>query len=140
MTLRDNDYLSFPLTAEQHFELVHRASTRQPEASLWVAVIMEAMDCLSGNVGGVLNRTTKIREIEHARNWFLGEESGPGTFQWICNVLDLPAGRILKKLRQAGQLSGPIGFRTQDHDEKTHDANATRVNLHDLHGREKLFE
>jgi hypothetical protein len=41
-------------------------------------------------------------ERDRALVWFAADESGPGTFRWLCSLLDLDAASVRGAIRQGG--------------------------------------
>jgi hypothetical protein len=61
--------------------------TKNPEAQLWLSVLLEALNTASG--GG---SNLKERDRKAARRWFARRQEGQplvGTFPWVCEVLEL---------------------------------------------------
>lgn len=102
--------IGFPPTQQQFFDPVLEAKRRQmqAEAALWVAVILEATNCLVGIVPGACSLTQKEDEILKARRWFRSQVERPGSFLWISHALDLDHKTILKRLENSGLLNGAI--------------------------------
>ena len=70
-----------------------------PEKKLWSEVLEDAFQCcVNGHVSAECSRVRKQKEIEIAKAWFLSEETGIGTFIWICEKLDLDPKKILNKV------------------------------------------
>ena len=70
-----------------------------PEKKLWSAVLEDAFRCcVNGNVSGEGSRVRKQEEIKNARAWFLSQDTGIGTFIWICEKLDLDPKKILDRI------------------------------------------
>ena len=70
-----------------------------PEKKLWSEVLEDAFQCcVNGHVSAECSRVRKQKEIEIAKAWFLSEETGIGTFIWICEKLDLNSKKILNKV------------------------------------------
>jgi len=77
--------------------------TKGPEASirkLAVAILLQALrDLLTPSRSGKENRTNWEKWQQDALHWFFSEEKAPGSFYWVCEVLNIGSWRILKGLR-----------------------------------------
>jgi len=77
--------------------------TRGLEASfrkLAVAILLQALrDLLTPSRSGNENRKNWEKWQQDARHWFFSEEKAPGSFDWVCKVLNLGSWRILEVLR-----------------------------------------
>jgi len=77
--------------------------TRGPEASirkLAVAILLQALrDLLTPSKSGKENRKHWEKWQQDALHWFFSEENTPGSFYWVCDVLDIGSWRILDVLR-----------------------------------------
>ena len=65
-----------------------------PEQRLMIAVLEDALDCLTGSHGRRLS--------DEAKQWFLADETHwPYSFECICGALDLDADAVRQRLRVA---------------------------------------
>ena len=65
-----------------------------PEHRLMIAVLEDALDCLTGSHGHRLS--------DEAKQWFLADETQwPYSFECICGALDLDANAVRQRLRVA---------------------------------------
>jgi hypothetical protein len=55
-----------------------------PEQRLWAAVLIEAIDCVSGIVVGASSRDTAKRGYEEALEWVNSQKTEPLSFAWVC--------------------------------------------------------
>lgn len=69
-----------------------------PDKKLWAAVLMDAIECLSGHVSAEGSRANRVAEIDRAKEWFLSERKDVGSFLWVCKMLDLASELILKEV------------------------------------------
>ena len=70
-----------------------------PEKRLWSAVLEDAfMCCVRGYNSGERASATRREDMEEAKEWFLDKRRDIGSFLWVCKMLDLTPGRILKKV------------------------------------------
>ena len=74
-----------------------------PEASirkLAVAILLQALrDLLTPSRSGKEIRQNWKKWQQDALHWFFSEEKAPGSFYWVCNVLNIGSWRILEVLR-----------------------------------------
>ncbi|MCZ6877401.1 MAG: hypothetical protein O7G29_04590 [Acidobacteria bacterium] len=77
--------------------------TRGPEASirkLAIAILLQALrDFLTPSRSGKENRKNWEKWQQDALYWFLSQEKAPGSFDWVCDVLNIGSWRILEVLR-----------------------------------------
>jgi len=77
--------------------------TRGPETSirkLAVAILLQAFrDLLTPSRSGEENRRNGEKWQRDALHWFFSEEKTPGSFYWVCDVLEIGSRRILEVLR-----------------------------------------
>ncbi len=77
--------------------------TRGPEASirrLAVAILLQALrDLLTPRRSGKENRRNWEKYQQDALHWFFSEEKTPGSFYWVCDILNIGSRRILEVLR-----------------------------------------
>ena len=67
---------------------------------LAVAILLQALrDLLAPSKSGKENRRNWERWQRDAQEWFFCEETTPGSFYWVCEVLNIGSWRILKGLR-----------------------------------------
>ncbi len=67
---------------------------------LAVAILLQALrDLLAPSKSGKENRRNWERWQRDAQEWFFSEKSTPGSFYWVCEVLNIGSWRILKGLR-----------------------------------------
>ncbi len=77
-------------------------SQRPPEFLLWREVLQHAIDDIDPNSTNFLDirDPRQIRRIrERARYWFLSTADGPGSFEWICETLNLSPRRTSRDLQ-----------------------------------------
>jgi hypothetical protein len=68
-----------------------------PEVSLWMMVLNQAaLDLFEIRSG--CSRGTRQVLTRAARGWFNSEKSDPGSFVWVCAVLDLDASTLRRKV------------------------------------------
>lgn len=88
-----------------------------PEHNLWTEVLMQAIYDI---VGFKASAHRPVDQFE-AKNWFLFDGFCPGSFRWVCNVLDLDPVTVrhhvfnlsAMQLKQRIQ-SHPINYRMSD--------------------------
>ncbi len=77
--------------------------TRGPETSirkLAVAILVQALrDLLTPSRSGQENRKNWEKWQQDALHWFFSEEKTPGSFYWVCDILNIGSWRILEVLR-----------------------------------------
>ena len=67
---------------------------------LALAILLQALrDLLAPSKSGKENRRNWKRWQRDAQEWFSCEETTPGSFYWVCEVLNIGSWRILKGLR-----------------------------------------
>ena len=67
---------------------------------LAVAILLQALrDLLTPSKSGKENRKNWEKWQQDALHWFFSEESTPGSFYWVCDVLNIGSWRILEGLR-----------------------------------------
>lgn len=78
-------------------EITQEEQTRRNKA-LWAAVLHQAVEDVRGRGYGIFYNHHKRLARYHAIEWFKSDRDGTGTFLWICDYLDLPAGKIRQKI------------------------------------------
>lgn len=83
-----------------------RSPRRSPEQALWLGVLDEALHCALGVVvtNGVTHAMRAVQraaERQRAADWIAADAQEIGSFQYVCDVLDLDAGRIRARLATA---------------------------------------
>ncbi len=77
--------------------------TLGPEASirrLAVAILLQALrDLLTPRRSGKENRRNWEKWQQEALHWFLSEKNAPGSFHWVCDILNIGSWRILEVIR-----------------------------------------
>ena len=67
---------------------------------LAVAILLQALrDLLAPRKSGKENKRNWERWQRDAQEWFFSEETTPGSFYWVCEILNIGSWRILKGLR-----------------------------------------
>ena len=67
---------------------------------LAVAILLQALrDLLAPRKSGKENKRNWERWQRDAQEWFFCEETTPGSFYWVCEVLSIGSWRILEGLR-----------------------------------------
>lgn len=86
------------------------------EETFWCYVLRDAYKTVCGQVAlftsGVIDREEMVEQVHEDREWFLSDRFEPGSFQWICQMLDLNSDFIRRKVEGQGVLSG--GIMTRD--------------------------
>jgi hypothetical protein len=85
----DIDNLADEITWHNAYIEDHKLSIR-PEIKLWTAVLIEAIENYHHpeKIPGE-NYRSMIRIKQEAHKWFLSNDDYPGSFLWICVMLDL---------------------------------------------------
>ena len=77
--------------------------TRGPETAirkLAVAILMQALrDLLTSSRSGKEKRRNWEQWQQDALHWFFSEEKAPGSFYWVCDIINIGSWRILEVLR-----------------------------------------
>ena len=71
-----------------------RAIHWRPEHRLWVAVLTDAVALLNRQVAGTQH------ECWGAQAWIGSMQTGPGSFQWVCAMLELDAAAVRRAIQQ----------------------------------------
>ena len=67
---------------------------------LALAILLRALrDLLAPSKSGKNNRQKWVKWQKDALHWFYSEKTTPGSFYWVCEVLNIGSWRILKGLR-----------------------------------------
>jgi hypothetical protein len=74
-----------------------------PEAELWTAVILQAIDDLDRRT----SLTTRSAQ-DSAREWFASESDAVGSFIWTCHVIDLDPNFISSRLAKKHRMKNPV--------------------------------
>ena len=69
----------------------HESRPPQREITLWAACLKQAVDDLHHRDDGI-----KAKAVA----WFATDDDDPGTFQWICSVLEIDAVRIRQRIKE----------------------------------------
>jgi len=91
----------YPVTANQFYE-ERRRDPLSAEKQLWEAVIEDAINCVRGEGKGFSSANHQRLQMEKDKIWFLSSSDSPGSFRWVCAVLEVDPGAILKKLKNIG--------------------------------------
>ena len=73
-----------------------------PEAELWTAVILQAIDDL-----GRRTRLSPRSAQTDAKEWFASEDDAVGSFIWACHVIDIDPSFIRSRLAKKHQIKVP---------------------------------
>ena len=73
-----------------------------PEAELWTAVILQAIDDL-----GRRTRLSPRSAQTDAREWFASEDDAVGRFIWACRVIDVDPSFIRSRLAKKHRIKIP---------------------------------
>jgi hypothetical protein len=74
-----------------------------PEAKLWTAVILQAIDDL--------DRRTSFSPTsakDSAREWFASESDEVGSFMWTCHIIDVDPSFIRSRLAKKHRMENPV--------------------------------
>ena len=74
-----------------------------PEAELWTAVILQAIDDL-----GRRKRLSPTSAQTSAREWFASEDHAVGSFIWTCHVIDVDPNFIRSRLAKKQRMQNPV--------------------------------
>lgn len=97
-----------PPTAEEFWsEKRERQAALVPEKRLWAAVLKDAIECIRGQAlvhCGTPKYRKRYRQIEQrsTRTWFMSTSTDPGTFLWVCAVLEIQPEKVRRFI--AGRL------------------------------------
>jgi hypothetical protein len=82
-------------------------SIASPEAELWAAVLIQAIDDLHGmRLLPVIRRSAEC--------WFQSKNHDPGSFLWICDFLGLAASTVRgRHLREQAKQQSELRLREQ---------------------------
>ena len=87
--------------------------------SIWLAVLQQAIaDLVTENVEEEIASRT-------ARRWFKSDADGVGSFNWVCNVVNLERESVLQRVRE----------KLREHD----GAPFTKGAIHGLDGRSRVL-
>jgi hypothetical protein len=76
-----------------------------PEAELWTAVILKAIDDLDRRTSA-----TPRSAQDSAREWFASESDAVGSFIWTCHVIDLDPNFIRSRLAKKHRMKNPVAI------------------------------
>jgi hypothetical protein len=74
-----------------------------PEAELWTAVILQAIDDLDRRT----SLTPRLAQ-DSAREWFSSESDAVGSFIWTCHVIDMDPNFIRSRLAKKQRMQNPV--------------------------------
>jgi hypothetical protein len=74
-----------------------------PEAELWTAVILQAIDDLARRT----LLTPRSAQVS-AREWFASESDAVGSFIWTCHLIDLDPNFIRSRLAKKHRMRNPV--------------------------------
>jgi hypothetical protein len=73
-----------------------------PEAELWTAVILQAIDDLDRRTS-----LTPRSAQDSAREWFASESDAVGSFIWTCHVINVDPNFIRSQLAKKNRMKNP---------------------------------
>ena len=84
------------LGAEVVFWNRHR-NAMKPERNMWAQCLEEAVECVMGRAVGC-GRIERQRIRAREMRWFYGQNAEPGSYLWICMVLNYDPDVIREEL------------------------------------------